>query len=341
MACNGEYVLPRRHLVLLLVVVGLMLTGTFGYWLIEPEYTLFDGLYMTVITLTTVGYAEVRPLSAAGRLFTIALLLGGGAAFIYAVTEVVRGVVGGEIRELRERQRMERNLAGMKNHTIVCGFGRMGRYVCREFSQQKLPFVVIDRQAKAVREFQEPHGLAVVGDATSDDVLRRAGVDRARALVTVAASDADNLYITMSARLLNESLYIVARAEGEQAEQKLLRAGANRVVAPYAIGGSKMAHAVLRPAVVDFIELATKTEHLELQIEETVIRPGSRLVGKTLSDSRVRQDLGLIILAIKKAGGPMVYTPPGEAVMDAHDTLISLGRRQQLDQLDRLAAPLR
>jgi voltage-gated potassium channel len=330
-------VLPRRFLLLFLIPTALVLLGTLGYWLIEPAYSLFDALYMTVITLTTVGYGEVHPLSPAGRWFTIALLLGGVFILFFTATEILRLIVSGEVQSLVGRRRMVQRLAGVKDHMIICGYGRMGRFVCREFSKGGLPFVIIDRRPEVLEDFDLAHGIALVGEATSDEVLKKAGVDRARALVTVAASDADNLYITMSARLLNERLFIVARAEGEEAEQKLLRAGASRVVAPYAIGGSKVAQAVLRPNVVDFIELATKTEHLELQIEETQVAGGSALVGKTLSDSRLRQDLGLIIVAVKKAGGPMVYTPPPLTVIEAGDTLIALGRRDQLDQLEKLS----
>jgi len=251
--------LPRRVFLLVLVPSLLVVVGTVGYYPLEPAYSLFDALYMTIITLTTVGYEELHfPLSTRGRVFTILLLLGGVFTLFYTATELLRIVVSGEVQQLLGRQRMERSLAALNNHLIVCGFGRMGRFVCREFSQRGLPFVIIDRKAEALEGFAIPHGLPVVGDATSDDVLKRAGVARARALVTVAASDADNLYITMSARLLNEKLYIVARAEGDQAEQKLLRAGASRVVTPYAIGGAKVAMAVLLPAVVDFIELATR-----------------------------------------------------------------------------------
>jgi voltage-gated potassium channel len=330
-------VLPRRFIVLLLIPAALLLAGTLGYSWIE-DWSLFDALYMTVITLTTVGYEEVRPLSTAGRVFTILLLLGGVFTFFYAAAELIRGVVSGEVRTALGKQRMASRLAELRNHLIVCGFGRMGRYVCREFSRQGLPFVIIDRKAEALEGPDVANGIPVVGDATNDEVLKRAGVERARALVTVAASDADNLYITMSARLLNEKLYIVARAEGDQAEQKLLRAGASRVVTPYAIGGTKVAHAVLRPNVVDFIELATATEHLELQIEETTIQPLSSLTGKTIRASRLRQDLGLIVVAVKKPQGHMIYTPPGEQVLEAGDTLIVLGRRPQLDKLEELAA---
>src|SRR5262249_24739005 len=239
------------------------------------------------------------------------------------------------------RRRMERSLAKLQDHLIICGYGRMGKLVCREFSRQGLAFVVIDRKEEVLRDFDLAHGIALAGDATSDEVLQRAGVERARALVTTAASDADNLYITMSARLLNERLFIVARAEREPAEQKLTRAGANRVVAPYAIGGFRVAQAVLRPTVLDFIELATRTEYLDLQIEETRVGAGSRLAGVTLRDSTMRQDLGIIVVAIKKESGHVVYNPTGDAVMEVGDTLIALGNRQQLDQLEAMAGASR
>jgi voltage-gated potassium channel len=330
-------VLPRRILVLVLVPMVLIATGTLGYYTLEPQYTLFDALYMTVTTLTTVGYGEVHELSWRGRVFTIFLLLGGTIAFLYAVTELLRFVISGEVHNLLGRRRVERILAGLKDHLIVCGYGRMGRFICKEFSREGLDFVLIDRKAEVLQDFHLPHGVALAGDATADEVLKQAGIERARALVTVAASDADNLFITMTARLLNDKLFIVARAEAEQAETKLLRAGASRVVAPYAIGGFKVAQAVLRPAVVDFIELATRTEHLDLQIEETLIRAGSHLAGRNLRDSRLRQDLGVIVVAIKKGGGHLVSNPPGDAVMEPGDTLIALGDRRNLDRLETMA----
>jgi len=328
---------PRRYVILILIPTVLMTAGTVGYYLLEEPYSLFDALYMTVITLTTVGYAEVHPLSPPGRVFTIILLLVGVLTFFYTVTELVRVVISGEVQQLLGKRRMERSLAGLSNHMIICGYGRMGRHVCWEFSREGLPFVIVDRRPEVLRDFDLAHGIALEGDATSDEVLKRAGVERARALVTVAASDADNLFITLSARLLNDKLFIVARAEGELAEQKLRRAGANRVVTPYAIGGAKVAMAVLRPAVVDFIELATRTEHLDLQIEETLIQDGSKLAGATLHASRLRQDLGVIVVAIKRADGRLDANPSGDAIMEAGDTLIALGARQNLDQVDVLA----
>lgn len=331
-------VLPLRTVVLILVPLMLLLVGTLGYWIIEPEYSLFDALYMTVITITTVGYGETHPLSTAGRLFTIFLLLGGVFTLFYSATEIVRGVVSGEVQSHFGRRRMEQRLAKMKDHLIVVGYGRMGRFVCAEFARQKVSFVVIDRDEDLMADFAQSGGVAVVGDATSDETLKRAGVERARALVTVAAHDADNLYIVMSARLLNAKLYIVARAEGEGAEAKLARAGADRVVAPYSLGGSKIAQAVTRPSVLDFIELATKTEHLELQLEQVRVEEGSTLAGKSVADSRLRADLGLIVVAIKKADGRMMQTPTPETRLEAGDTLIALGGPDGMRKLERLAS---
>jgi voltage-gated potassium channel len=321
----------------LLVPNVLLLGGTVGYYFIEDNWTLLDALYMTVITLTTVGFNEVHTLSTPGRYFTIFLALGGIFTLFYTATEIIRAVVNGEFQEFLGRQQMERMLAHLHNHLIVCGYGRMGRLVCQEFSRQGLPFVIIERQAELLENFRLPHGIPLHGEATSDEILKRAGIERARALITVAASDADNLYITMSARFLNDKLFIVARAEEAGSEPKLLRAGANRVVSPYQIGGQRVAQAVLRPTVVDFLELATKTEHFDLQIEETRIAARSQLAGATLKDSRLRQDLGVIIVTIKKASGQMVFNPPHDATLEAGDILIAMGDRARLDRLEALA----
>lgn len=326
----------REFLLTLAVPVLLVIVGTSGFALIEG-WPLPDCLYMTVITITTVGFMEVHPLSPAGRLFTSLLALGGVFTLLYAATAVIRAVVSGEIGGTLGRQRMDRKLAELTGHAIICGYGRMGRLVCSEFSSLGRPFVIVDQQASVLDDFRVPHGIPLQGDATDDHVLRKAGVERAKVLVTVAASDAANLYITMSARLLSEKLFIVARSEESESEPKLIRAGANRVVSPYVIGGQRMAMAVLKPNVMDFIELATRSDYMELQIEESMIEPGSALAGRSLKDSRVRQDLGVIIVAIKKPDGRMVFNPPSEETMGAGDLLITLGHRDQLDRLETLA----
>jgi voltage-gated potassium channel len=331
--------LSRRQLtVLLLTPLAIVLAGTLGYYFLEGDYSLFDALYMTVITLSTVGYEEVHRLSTRGRVFTIFLIVGGVATFFYAVTAIIRAVIDGEFRDILGRQRMESSLAQLHGHMVVCGYGRMGRLVCRELASQHVPFVVVDTNAEALAEFTVPGGIPLHGDATSDEVLRHAGIDRARALISVMSSDANNLYTTMSARLLNRDLFIVARVEDIAAEPKLKRAGANRVLSPYQIGGIRLAQAVLRPTVMDFIELATKTEHFELQIEEAQVGPRSKLAGGNLKDSGIRADLGVMIVAVKKASGQMVFNPTPEQRIEAGDILVAIGRREHLDQLEKLAA---
>lgn len=328
----------RRILILVLVPLALIITGTLGYWLIEKDYTLFDALYMTVITLATIGYGEIpHALSIPGRVFTMVLILGGVFTLFYAAGEVIRVIVSGEVRELLGRQRMQRSLATITDHLIVCGYGRLGRLVCQEFSRQRLSFVVVEVQPELLAGFEMSGGIPLQGDASSDEVLKQAGVERARGLVAVMSSDADNLYTTMSARLLNKKLFIVARVEDVKAEQKLRRAGANRVVSPYQIGGVRLAQAVLRPTVVEFIELATKNEHLELQIEEARVSPGSPLAGSTLRDSAVRAKLKVIVVAIKQAHGEMLFNPDPETKIEAGDIVVAIGDRQHLDELERLA----
>ncbi len=334
---------PRRLWVLLLVPILLVAIGTLGYCITEREknnYDWFDALYMTIITLSTIGYGEHNgPLTHEGRVFTIFLILGGVFSMAYSATEVIRSIVGGEVAAALGKRRMERTLAQLKDHIIVCGYGRMGRLVCREFERVGRSFVVIDSKTEELTGFQSPLGVPLQGDATSDDVLRHAGIERAHSLVAVMATDSDNLFVTMSARLLNAKLTIVARAEELQTEQKLLRAGANRVISPYEIGGHRLAHAVTKPTVVEFIELTSRTEHIELQLEESKIDAHSKLAGRTLAESRLMADHRLIIVAIKKPVGKMLFNPPAETRLEAGDILVAMGSLEHVTALSGLAGP--
>jgi voltage-gated potassium channel len=307
-----------------------------GYRAIEG-WPLFDALYMAVITLTTIGFGEIHPLTTAGRVFTMAFAVGGIFTFFFAASEMFRIVVGGELQLLLGVRRMEKKIASLKGHVVVCGYGRMGREICDEFTHAHQPYVIVDRNPERLRAFALAEGHPLVGDATDDEVLRHAGIERARAMVVVMPSDADNLFVTMSARLLNDKIAIVARADDDAAVPKLIRAGATRVVTPYALAGGRVAQAILRPAVLDFIEVATRSEHLDLQIEEVSVHPAAPLDGASLEDSGLRSEIGLIVVAVKSPGGHMVFNPGGEAMLRRHDTLIVLGRREQLDRAVALA----
>lgn len=331
--------LPTKILVALCVPVVLVTGGTLGFHFLEGK-SYFESLYLTVITLTTVGYGDIVPTTSVGKGFTMVLVAGGVFTYFYAATTLIQAIVGGELADHLGKHYMEQTLESLRDHIIVCGYGRMGRLVCREFAQEKVPYVLIDEDPELLRDFRTTAtSAAIVGDATSDDVLRRAGIERARGLVTVMHSDAANLFTTMSARLLNPKLFIVARVEDMQSEQKLLRGGADRVVSPYQIGGTRVAQAILRPTVMDFIELATRTEHIDLQLEETIIRAGSPLIGTHLQDSRIRSELKIIVVAIKKANGKMEFNPNPEVAFEQGDTLVAIGHKERLIELEKLASP--
>jgi voltage-gated potassium channel len=318
----------------LLVITGVITYGTLGYMLIE-DWTLLDSLYMTIITLTTVGYTEVHSLSDAGRIFSIILMLSGVGAMFYALGVGARILLEGELREILGRKRLSKKIENLKNHYIICGYGRMGSIICREMAHNRAPFVVIEGATDVVAGMDRDI-LALQGDATQDSVLKQAGIDRARGLISVLSSDADNLYVVLSARGLNPKLRIVARASDEGAEKKLLRAGADNVVSPYFIGGLRIAHTLLKPAVVDFIEFATQSSNLELQMEEIRVKEGSRIVDRTLHESGIGKELGIIIVAIKRASGEMVFNPTSRSMIRNEDTLIAMGETSKLKELEKM-----
>lgn len=343
-AARHAYRWTRRHVPvrvwLAFVIPGLLLTvGTVGYrWIEGDPWTYFDGFYMTAITLTTIGYGETHPLSNGGRLFTVLLAYSGIFTLAYFASELVRSVVTGELRQLIGRQWVDDQLATLSGHLIVCGYGRMGKIVCAELERQKRRFVLVERTGEALKEAHYKHGLILTGDATNDELLRKAGVERARALVTVVGSDADNLYITLSARLLNPKLLIVARAEEEDAETKLRKVGANKVISPYLAGAHRAVQAVLRPAVLHFMEMATRPEFLDLQIEEVKITAGSPLAGQTFAQTPIQSELGIVVVGVARPNGDLLYSPPPDTVIEAEAVLIALGQRRQLDRLEKLAA---
>lgn len=328
----------RSHplLVATILPAALLAVGTTGYMWVEG-WSFGDAFFMTVITLSTVGYGETHPLSSAGRAFTALLILSGVFSFAAAATSALRGFVSGElVRSLRERRR-ERRMHQLSDHVVVCGYGRMGRLVCRELRERKLPFVVVDREeAKVSREL--PDALVIEGDATQEECLRRAGIERAKTLLILMPKDADNLFVTMSARLLNERLFIVARAEDPATESKLKRAGANRVVAPYLLGGAHVVQSVLRPTLLEFIDLATQSQHLELQLEELSVQTDSALAGVTCGEALPRE-AELLLVALQRKGDKMRFRPREDERLSEGDVLVVLGSRDALDTLQRRTAP--
>lgn len=319
-----------------LLITAVTVVGTAGYMLIEG-WGLVDAFYMTAITITTVGYLEVHPMSTAGRLFTVFVLFTGVGSFFYAFTMFMSLLSGGTLVERRERRRLARMLDDLKDHFILCGFGRMGEIIAREFARQQVPFVVIERNADRMHLAMDQGFLVVEADASSEDVLRRVRIDRARGLVAAVSTDAENVYAVLSARLLKPDLFIVGRAESEDARTKLKRAGADRVISPYHLGGLQLAQTALRPAVVDFVQLATSSENMDLNLEQVHIAPGSPLDGCSLIAAGLRQRFGVVVVGIRRADGKMDFNPEPETAMHAGDDLVVLGRAGSLKDLEAAA----
>jgi voltage-gated potassium channel len=317
-------------------ILGVIAVGTAGYVMIEG-WSFLDSLYMTIISLTSVGFGVVGPLSPEGKFFTLAIILGGVVTVTTTLTIGSQILVAGQLQKFMGRRKLEKEIKKIKDHYIICGYGRMGKVICREFRRKPVPFVVIEKDQET---FQGLPGdiLAIQGNAAEESVLLEAGIERALGLVTVASSDADNVYITLTASGLKPDIYIVARAGESGSETKLIRAGASKVVSPYTIGGTGIANAILRPAVVDFIELVTKREHLELQMEEVQIGGDSTLAGKTILDAGLRQQLGVIVVAVKKGDGGMEFNPSSHTMVEAGDRLIVLGGGDNLGALEKKAS---
>ncbi|NPA49329.1 MAG: potassium channel protein [Thermodesulfobacteria bacterium] len=328
--------LVERLFIALFLLILVLFVGTMGYFLIEG-WSLFDALYMTIITLSTVGYGEVHPLSEAGRLFTIFLIFAGVGIAFYVFTMVTETIISGQLQDFLGKRRLEAKLETLHDHYIICGYGRIGRHICHIIAKE-VPFVVVEKNPQVVKEIEKEGFLYLEGDATHEEVLKKAGIDRAKGLVSVLRSDADNVYITLTARGLNEKLFIIARADEEHVETKLKRAGADKVVSPYLIGARRMALIILRPAVTDFLELVTPEQSVELQLEEVRISDRSDLVGKPLLESGIRQFSGAIILAIKKVTGEMIFNPPPDYIFEAGDVVVALGDRKGLARLEEVAS---
>ncbi len=302
---------PRLAMLLMVVVIA---GGTCGYVVLEG-WPLWDAFYMTVTTVATVGFREVHPLSFTGQVFTILLIFGGVGTAFYTATLLATIIVEGGLHRRVEQRRRTRMLEQIRDHFILCGHGRIGSIIAQELRQQGIPFVVVERNPQRVTDLLEAGGLVVEADASREEVLLRVGIHRARGLIAAVGTDAENVYTVLTARVLRPDLFIIARVESDDAEPKLRRAGADRVISPYQIGATHMVQTALRPAVVDFVQLATSAGYLDLSMEQVQVEAGSPVIGQTIVEAGVRQRFGVIIVGIKRAGGAMEFNPASDAVI--------------------------
>jgi len=302
-------------------------------------WNFLDSIYMTIITLSTVGYGEVRTIGPAGRIFTILLILFGVSIIAYIVGLVAETLVESEIRSIFGRKKLSKKIRSLKNHYIICGYGRIGRIICKELMRKSIPLIVIEKDEQVRRLLEHDALLYLDADATEEEVLVEAGIEKAKGLVVVVSSDPQNVYISLTARGLNPLLYILSRAEDEATEKKLIRAGANEVMLPYRLGGRRMAQAILRPTVSDFIESTIHDHSFELNIEEVMVGENSQLNSLTLVDSGIRQEMDIIIIGIKQKDGEMLFNPSSQTKIQTGDILIAMGRNNDLERLRKACIP--
>lgn len=314
------------------IFVGIFSLTTIGYYIIE-DMPFYDALYMTVITVSTVGYGEIHPLTPVGRMLTMISIVANMTVGGYAIGVLVRVFISGELRQSFKRRRLEKQIENLKDHFIICGFGRIGGIICQELDADDVDFVVIEQSDEAVAEIEKRGYLYLQMDATSDEALLRAGVMKARGVVTAVRDDANNVFITLTARGLRPDIFVLSRTSDVKNEGKLKRAGATKVVSPYFLGGRRMAQVLRRPTVVDFIDIATMGNKFGLIMDELVVHEKSGLVGKNLIDSHLRQDYGVIIVGIKKKEGNMIFNPLPTETLDAGDVLVLLGRKEDVKRL--------
>jgi voltage-gated potassium channel len=324
-----------------LALCGVLLTGTLWYRFIEG-WSWEDATYMTFVTLSTVGYGETRPLGSRGRLFTIALILMGIVTIGYIVNRFTEAVIQGYFQEGIRLRQQRRTMESLSRHYIICGFSRTGRQIAQDFAAEGVPFVIIDSEVELVRKTQAEEGYTIYqGDATLDETLILVGIERAICIVAALPSDAENLYIVLSAKTLNPRIRAIARASTEEAVQKLQRGGADAVVSPYITGGRRMAAAALRPQIMDFVDGIISGQGRELYMEEVLIDYKScPFVGQTLGEARLRAQTGALVLAIRRASGELIGGPTADTILMTGDVMISMGTAEQLRALNQMLGPI-
>ena len=327
----------RLSLFFLFFLIGV---GTLGYYFLEG-WSLVDAFYMTLITVTTVGFGEIHPLTPTGRIFTSLLILFGVGTMGYALGSFTQTLLDGQLQQYLAIRKRKREMENISEHYIVCGYGRVGKKVAKEVRLKHNTVVVVDSDPDRVEEAIRDGFYVVEGDATLEEVLRQAKVERAKALISTISSDASNVFLTLTARELNPKLFVVVRVEDPRSERKLLRAGADRVVAPYETGGVKMALLALTPSFVEFMDILSPTGGgTGYRIEELIVKSSSKVHGKTIKDSQIRQETGVIIIGIKKADGRFIFNPGPETMIHGGDILIAVGAEDQLQRLAEILHPV-
>jgi voltage-gated potassium channel len=330
----------RRLAVPLTLLAVTHVIGTVGFWWVWREHnaTLFDGLFMTFITVTTVGYDQLYPLDTAGRILAMVVAAGGIGTAGYTLGSLIDLLVNNQSVDERRRLKMQKEIDALHHHFVLAGMGRVGREAAEELTEAGVKFVVVDPSEEAMKIAEEQRWLHVKGDATDDDVLLRAGITRAKGLIVTAASDATNLYVIFTSRMLNPHLFIASRAVDNASVPKLMRAGANRAISPYAIGGRRLAHLMLSPRVVDFFETALRNGDKSLNIGDLSVAPGAKADGQALASLRIPQNAGATVLAVLR-GGETITTPHGDLVLKASDRVLALGTTDQLEKLELMLSP--
>ncbi len=329
-----KYLLRRLAFVAGLIALVLLM-GTIGFTVID-HFPVFDAFYMTLITVSTVGYAEIHPLSHAGRVFNSFLIFFGVITMFIAIGTMTQSIIALELGEYFGKRRNRRMIEKLENHFIVCGYGRVGRSAAHELKRAGVAFVVVDRESERTERAIQAGMLAVTADSTHDETLRTVGVERARGLISALATDADNLFVILSAKNLNPKLFVATRAAEEEAEQKLRRAGADALYAPYTTAGYRLAQAVLRPHVFHFFDVATKGIGFDVDIEQVRVPETSGFASRSLEQTRMGRDLGVIVLGIRKADGTMLFNPAAETVIRGGDYLIVMGEPANLRRLENM-----
>uniref|UniRef100_Q023V1 TrkA-N domain protein n=1 Tax=Solibacter usitatus (strain Ellin6076) TaxID=234267 RepID=Q023V1_SOLUE len=329
--------LTRRLIFIGLALGATLLIGTVGFTVID-HFPPFDAFYMTLTTMTTVGYGEIHPLSRAGRIFNSFLIFFGVTTIFIAIGAMTQTIIEMEFGDATGKRRNKRMIDKLKDHYIICGYGRVGRGAANELLHAGVPFVVVDIAPERVERAMLSGMLAVAADSTRDETLHQVGIERARGLVAALATDADNLFVLLSAKGLNRNIYVATRAAEEGAEDKMRRAGADAVFAPYSITGHRLAQSLLRPHVVQFLDFTTKDVGEDIAIEQVRVAEHSEMVAKTIREMQLRKEVGVIVMAIRKASGEMMFNPPADTAVAGGDYLIVMGRPGNLRTLENLLA---